>query len=139
MYIIEPYKSIGNLLLNSTPFQIGKLLGNASLNSSIYAPTYLTGIYRNGITVSYKDNLVVYIGVHIILNPIHLDFSFMGKSYTDVLNYFKVFPKCIYIENDVSIISEYLGIGIYFEDGIKEVSIFSENYGKEIMNGLECI
>ena len=96
------------------------------------------GHYIGGITVSYKENLSCFIGILISLEPVHLNFNFLDKSYDEVMNYFKQYPGNIYIEGeDTSIISEHLGICTYFEDGLKEVAIFSQSYGAEMIKTLE--
>jgi hypothetical protein len=133
MYIIEPYKSINNLNLNSTPAEIEQILGKCDLEKNEYAPDYLTGFYQGGIIISYKDNLACYIGILIGLCPAHLEFNFLNKNYNDVMNYFKQYPGNIYIEEDVIILSDHLGISTYFEDGLKEVAIFLESYRAEII------
>jgi hypothetical protein len=140
MYLIEPYKSIGKLNLNSNPSEIEKILGEAEMKSSEYAPGYITGHYINGITVSYNENSACYIGVIISLFPVHLNFSFSNKSYQEVLNYFKQYPGDIYSEGgDTSLVSEFLGISAYFEDGIKEAAVFSKNYFKSLISTFEKI
>jgi len=133
MYLIYPYKSIGSITLNSSPSEIEQILGKSELSSNDFAPDYLTGYYLGGVAVSYKENAACYIGCIIQLCPTHLDFSFKDKTYSEVIDYFKIYPGNIYIEDEVSVISEFLGISTYFEDGIKEVAIFSNNYGAEII------
>lgn len=143
MYLITPYESIeglkGKLNLNSTPDEIEKILGKCDLKSNEYAPNYLTGFYTDGVTISYKENLACYIGILITLSPVHLNFNFVDKNYDEVMNYFKQYPGNIYIESDVGIVSESLGISTYFEDGLKEVAIFSKGYGEEIIKTLEIV
>ena len=141
MYLITPYESVeglkGKLNLNSTPDEIEKSFGKCDLKSNEYAPNYLTGSYPDGLTISYKENLVCYIGILITSSPVHHNFYFIDKNYDELMNYFKQYPGNIYIENDVGIVSEFLGISAYFEDGLKEVAIFSKSYGEEIIKTLE--
>ena len=99
----------------------------------------MTGVYKDGITISYKESLSCYIRhAHNIISKT-FKFSFLGKSYYEVMSYFKQYSGNIYIEGETSIVSEFLGISTYFEDGIKEVAIFSKSYKAEIIKGLEIV
>ncbi|MEO8111309.1 MAG: hypothetical protein ABI594_14800 [Ginsengibacter sp.] len=139
MYLIEPYKSIGILNLNMSTSEIEDILGNGNIKHSTYLPAIDIGNYINGIKIEYEKNLACYIGVLTSLTPVHLDFNFYDKSYLEVMQYFKRYQGNIYVEDEVSIVSDFLGISAYFEDGIKEVSIFTRSYGVEPIKGLEII
>src|SRR5690348_7419303 len=137
MYLITPYMAIDKLILNSPTSEIEKILGSGNDKQSKYFPDIEIGKYAKGITVEYRKNLSCFIGVLISLEPVHLEFNFYNKSYDDVMNYFKSYPGDIYIEGgETSIISEHLGISTYFEDGLKEVGIFSKSYREEFVKGL---
>jgi hypothetical protein len=139
-YIIEPFKSINNLHLASTIAEVELLLGKFPLEHNPYTSDYFTGIYKDGITISYKEGLVCYIGVHTSLGPIvHSSFDFSNKSFLEIIAYFKKYSGDIFIEDEIAIVSEYLGISTYFEDGLKEVAIFSKSYSIDIIKGLEKI
>ena len=139
MYLITPYNSIGNLKLLSSSSEIEQILGQCDLESNILEPDYLTGLYQAGIVVSYRNDVCCFIGINSFLKPVHIDFDFSEKSYDEVLAYFFEFPDNIFAEDGVSLFSELLGIGVYFEDGIKEVSICSKDYSDYIKKGMKKI
>src|SRR5687767_1612490 len=88
MYLIHPYKSIGQLRLNSSSEEIENFLGKSDIQRDS-SSEYVTKLYGDGTTVSYKDNLACFIGI--IPNSaiiIHSDFNFTRDvKFEDVLQY----------------------------------------------------
>jgi len=138
-YIIRPYISIGEIELNAKIVEINSFLNKEDSGIIASDTNYITINYNLGITVSYLKGFSSFIGVTINLLPIHEEFSFIDKNYNEVINYFKKFPGKIHYEEDVGIISEFLGISVYFEDGIKEVGIFVKEYIEEMIIGMQTI
>lgn len=139
MYLIEPYKSIGDLNLGMQITESDSILGKGEILSNKYLPDIIVQKYINGTTMEFKNNFACFIGILISLNPIHLNFYFKDKDYDQILNYFKEYSGKIFCEGETMLVSEYLGITAYFEDGIKEVGIFSNDYKHFIIDGLEII
>ena len=137
MFLIESYKSIGPVFLDVPISEIEKVLGKTDIKVSKYFADEEIGMYSNGIAVSYHEKLSSFIGVLISLKPVHEDFHFLNKNYNEVLEYFNSHPGNIYLEDKTSLFSEYLGITVYFEDGIKEVGTISKNYIKFHITNLE--
>lgn len=136
MYFIEPYKSIGELILDCTQSEIEGVVGKGQVEKSKYIANMLVGYYDNGVKVEYQNGIVSFIGILISLCPAHLDFTFENKSYSEVLKYFKSYPGDIFGDDDIGIISEHLGISVYFYDSISQVGIFSKNIKDSFLNGL---
>lgn len=138
MYLIRPYHSINDIPLDSTPKAVEDILGKTKLTESEYNSSY-SRAYYDGIEIEYFENRSSFIGVLTSLNPVHDYFKFGGKSYQEILSYFKLFPGSIYQEGKTALYSEHLGISTYFEDGLKQVGIFSKNSKYAYLSGLDKV
>ena len=137
---IEPYNSIGNIKLDSRKEDIDKQLSLAwEKNTAVAGVEFLDCRYSEGITISYKENHPYFIGVMSILNPTYLNFEFSKKNYNEIVTFLQSLPGKIYFEHETSLFSEYLGVSIYFEDGVKEIGIFGKDYLNDDISNLPIL
>lgn len=141
MLLIIPYKSMGFVNLDSTISEIESLLGKGQVDYvDIEGEKFTNVSYKNGITVVFKNELSCFIGVATGINICSLeDFSFEGRSYDQILAYFKEKKGNIFHEDETMLISETLGISAFFEDGLKEVGMFTREYLTYLSEGLSEI
>lgn len=129
MLLITPYKTLGELSLNSPLDEDQLALGKGAYSKvELNGEIYINGFYSKGYNISYLNGLSCFIGCFKPNNCLYETFLFEDKSYDDILNFFDSFPGHIYVEKDTSVISEYLGISTYFEDDLQEVGIFTDSY-----------
>ncbi|MCG2613577.1 hypothetical protein LZZ85_04765 [Terrimonas sp. NA20] len=136
MLRILPFQEIGKWKLNRSVMDLSELAQNVNGEGKTdHSVVY----FDDFVTVEFLNHLSKFIGAHISLNPIHQDFIFSSKTYEQVIEYFSLFGKEVYIEGQTMVVSVDLGITTYFEDGIKEVGVFSPDFAINMIEGMDSV
>ena len=140
MVEVIPFESLGAVSLGQEATEVGlsvRLIGkrriidnNEEVKKASYLPSY---------SVLFKDQLVYYIAVTADLEPIHQQFSFKNKTFNEVLEYYRSFGGRVFVEDEVSIISDKLGISAYFEDDLAEISIMTRQYFEVLIGDMKLV
>ncbi len=140
MVEVRPFESLGAVSLGQKAKEVNSLLkligkrsivgNNEEVEKALYLPSY---------SVLFKDQLAYYIAVTMDLEPMHLQFSFKNKTFNGVLEYYRSYGGRIFVEDEVSIISDKLRIGAYFEDGLAEIGIMTRQYFDVLIKDMDLI
>lgn len=136
IYEIYPYNRIGEWKLEAERSELLRLSAESFKSNDHILPGYEIEYFDNNITVEFDNNISKSIGINPSLNPFHQQFHFKNRSFTEVVNYFLNFGSNVYIDEDTVAVSLDLGISTYFEDGLKDVGIFSVDYRESIIEDL---